>query len=295
VRSVNEYRAMFPGAATVSPATSAKISHSLESFMKRYGDEEGNRKWKAYCAKMSTKNTFEAFADRRGWSHDEWVDYNKLRAVTLNNLIAKHGVEEGTKRWNDYRDKQRTAGNTIEFFIEKLGEIAGPVKYAEVCKAKGITLENMTRVHGLDEGTARYHKWLESTKGNYVSLSASQFVRDIVHLMPDDIIFHEGVFGKEFCIWEDRVYMFDLVITSPVKKVVEFNGDFWHANPARYRPDDVVKHRGGSKIASDIWEADARKIQAIRKRGFDVLTIWESEYVADTVGTIERVVRWIMD
>jgi hypothetical protein len=294
VRSVSEYRSLFPGAPTMSPEVSAKLSHSLDSFTKRYGDEEGSRKWKAYRNKMSSKNTFGAFAERRGWTHDEWSDYNKRRAVTLANLVAKYGEEEGTKRWNTYCEKQRTAGNTIEYFIEKLGEVAGPIKYAEVCKAKGITLENMIRVHGRDAGVARYHSWLEATNGNYVSLSASQFVKDVVNMLPNDTIFHEGVFGKEFCIWEDRVYMFDLVITSPVKKVVEFNGDFWHASPLKYGPDDVVKHRGGSKIAKDIWEADERKIQAIRKRGFEVLTVWESEYVADMVGTADRVVTWIM-
>lgn len=295
ITSLKEYRELFPGAETISNVIRQKVGHSAESFKHRYGEIEGVVRWDEYRAKMASKNSFESFETRHGWTHDEWDSYNKSRGITQKNLTRKYGAEEGAARWVEYCNKQRDAGNTLEYFIEKLGEIDGPKKYAEVCKSKGITLENMIRVHGRESGIAKYHGWLEKTKGNYISLSASQFVKDVIELLPHDIIFHEGIYGKEFCVWADRPYMYDLVITHPKKKVVEFNGDFWHANPASYEATEIVKHRGGGKLAKDIWEQDAKKLAAIKNRGFDVLIIWESDYMKKPELVTGEVAKWIMN
>jgi hypothetical protein len=293
IKNLAEYKTSYPTAATVDDKTRQKLAHSLGSFQQRWGHDDGITRWNDYCSKLAVKNTFQSFQSRRGWTYGEWEAYNVSRGITLANMVKKYGAEEGQTRWMDYCDKQRTAGNTLEYFIEKLGEIDGPIKYAEVCRAKGITLENMVRLHGREEGWKRYHSWLESSKGNYISLSGSQFVKDIVALLPNDTIFHEGVYGKEFCVWDDRAYMYDLVITSPVMKAVEYNGDFWHANPSKYKPDEIVRHRGGSKIAKDIWDSDARKIAALEKRGFGVMVVWESDYMANPTQTAEKVASWI--
>jgi hypothetical protein len=292
IASLSEYKKKFPNAETVCVEVRKKLTHSEESFITRYGVDEGTARWKEYRKKLSYKNTLDAFLER-GKSEDDYFRYNKSRAVTLVNLIAKYGEKEGTKRFEEYRQKQRTAGNTLDYFVSKFGEYEGALKYEEVCKLKGVTLNNMIRIHGRDEGFIRYNAWLERTKGNFVSLSGQQFVKDIIEIIPDDYIFHEGVFGKEFCIYEDRPMMFDFVVTHPVKRAVEFNGDFWHANPKKYSADDIVPLRGGCKKAKDIWESDSAKIKALNKRGFEVLVVWENEYLKNPNETIAKVAKWI--
>jgi len=57
--------------------------------------------------------------------------------------------------------------------------------------------------------------------------------------------------------------------------VVELYGDFWHANPDRYQPDDVVMN---GLMARDIWQKDRRRREALEKEGYNVIVIWEREY-----------------
>ena len=294
LKSLQEYKTKYPNAKTVSDEIKSKLSHSEQSFISRYGEVVGQQKWLEYTSKLSEKNSLQAFL-KKGKTEEDWKKYNSRRAITIDNLVGKYGEIEGKIRWDNYRNKQKDAGNTLSFFIDKYGENAGAIKYAEVCKAKGITLENMIRVHGAENGFIKYHAWLEKTKGNFISLSGSQFVIDVINKLPNDYIFHDGVYSKEFCVYNEKIMMYDLVITEPVKKVIEFNGDYWHANPAKYKPDDLVPLRGGSKYAKDIWQMDKFKHNSIKARGFDVLIVWESEYLKNPTDKIQEVIEWIMN
>jgi G:T-mismatch repair DNA endonuclease (very short patch repair protein) len=62
------------------------------------------------------------------------------------------------------------------------------------------------------------------------------------------------------------------------KKVIEFFGDYWHANPNIYESTSVMI---GGMPASDMWIRDEKKITALRAKGLQVLVIWEQEYAAD--------------
>lgn len=294
IHTLAEYRASHDGAPIRSAEMIAKTTNSEAAFMKKWGIDEGRARWRAYCAKLAKKNTLRAFLEN-GKSEQEWKDYNASRAITLENMTKKYGADEGKRRFASYRAKQVNAGNTLSYFVEKHGEEEGARRYAEVCAMKGITLENMTRVHGREEGFIRYNAWLEKNSGNFISLSGSQFVKDIVDLLPSSYVFHDGVFGKEFCVWDDRAYMFDFVITHPVKCAVEFNGDFWHANPARYNQDDWVPLRGGAMKAADIWAKDAKKKELLEQRGFRVMSVWENAYLQDPIGTVKEVLAWITE
>lgn len=62
------------------------------------------------------------------------------------------------------------------------------------------------------------------------------------------------------------------------KKIIEYNGDNYHANPKKYLSEDHP-HPFRKKItAQEIWDKDRLKIKAANEKGFDVLTIWDSEY-----------------
>ena len=56
--------------------------------------------------------------------------------------------------------------------------------------------------------------------------------------------------------------MYDFV--SPKKrKIIEFNGDYWHANPAIYNSgwvNSVIR-----KSATQIWDSDAVKLMVAKK------------------------------
>jgi very-short-patch-repair endonuclease len=57
--------------------------------------------------------------------------------------------------------------------------------------------------------------------------------------------------------------------------IVEIDGDFWHANPARFSAYDMI---GPKKMkAQEIWEQDMMKKNALECAGYKVIRYWASE------------------
>ena len=69
--------------------------------------------------------------------------------------------------------------------------------------------------------------------------------------------------------------IFDIYI--PIYNLlIEYNGDYWHCNPKKYKSDYINKKK--NKTASEIWEYDKNKIYLSKKHNYLCETIWESEY-----------------
>jgi len=75
--------------------------------------------------------------------------------------------------------------------------------------------------------------------------------------------------------------------------LVEFQGDYWHANPRRYTPGtSLTFHQRGAVMVEDIWRRDAEKRQAGEGAGFRVVYIWEMDFKRDGLeGTMAKVLR----
>ena len=126
-----------------SDENNAKKANTQESMVKKYGDKEGNIKWKNYCEKQAFSNTFEYKREKHGMSREEFDEFNSSRSSTLDNFIKRHGEKDGSMRWKEYCDRQAYT-NTKEY----LGE-----RYEEINKKKAITLHNMIVLYGEELGT----------------------------------------------------------------------------------------------------------------------------------------------
>jgi very-short-patch-repair endonuclease len=60
-----------------------------------------------------------------------------------------------------------------------------------------------------------------------------------------------------------------------LKKLVEINGTYWHADPRVYKADDLLI---GQKKAYEIWAKDLEKISYAKNYGYDVLSVWELDF-----------------
>lgn len=72
------------------------------------------------------------------------------------------------------------------------------------------------------------------------------------------------------------------------KKMIEYNGDEYHANPIMFKENDYPHPFRKNITAQEIWNKDSDKIRTANEQGFDVLTIWDSEYKKDRNGTLNR-------
>lgn len=96
-------------------------------------------------------------------------------------------------------------------------------------------------------------------------------------------------FTRPYGKWADLLNSYVIYDIKHDDFVIEFNGDYWHANPAIYKDDAVIR----GKTAKEIQYRDLLKKQTAINLGLRVLIVWESEYKLDKEATIRKVVKWI--
>jgi len=85
-----------------------------------------------------------------------------------------------------------------------------------------------------------------------------------------------------------KTFAYDFVFN---KKVIEYNGDYWHCNPKIYDKNFFNKNKKMS--SEEIWEYDKIKIDSIVKEGYEVLVIWESDYKENKELAIQKCINFI--
>ena len=128
-----------------------KYAMTKSHMIEKYGQEEGERIWNDYCEKQRLTNTFDYKREKYGWTKEQFEKYNKDRAVTLQNLIDRHGQEEGERIWNDYCEKQRLT-KSWDYMVKEFGE----EKAKSINEAKSNSLKSMIKRYGAEKGTELY-------------------------------------------------------------------------------------------------------------------------------------------
>ncbi len=261
-----EYKNAYPGELLVDPVLSKKTAITLANLIEKYGTESGQTRWESYRRKQAETNTFEYKKEKFGWSEDEFAEYNKGRSATLENMISRHGEDIGIERWNAYCERQRYT-NTVDYFKKKLGHDAGLEKYKEINAKKALVHRVSSQIYSKVE--KEFILLLESQLGNVDNSSIA----------------------NPYCLWDNdlnRHYIYDI---KHKDCIIEFNGDYWHANPLIYNEADTIKDH----TATEIWNKDARKIEVANKKGFRTLVVWESDYINNKEKTITEVIKWILN
>lgn len=69
--------------------------------------------------------------------------------------------------------------------------------------------------------------------------------------------------------------------------LIEFYGNYWHANPHIYKPDDIVHH---GLTASKIWHNNITREEILKNNGFRVFSVWQDEWKNDKKNII-RIIK----
>jgi hypothetical protein len=250
------------------------VAITLENMIKKYGEIDGKLRFDDYRNKQAFSNSYEYKSKKYGWSKQKFENFNKSRAITLENMIKKYGEIDGKLRFDDYR-KRQSYTNTLEYFVEKYGYNKGKQEYDRICSEKSITLDNMIRIYGPEIGPTKYEAFITSTsqiKG-YSKISQELFW-EIENKITDYSYFAEK--NNEFAfVHHNGCYLFNFVIPTN-KKIIEFNGDYWHANPAIYESSWVNKN--SNLTAEEIWKYDRDKNRFAENMGYSVFVVWENDY-----------------
>lgn len=319
-------------------------STKLSNFIKKYGEIEGVVKYKEYVNK--SKNTIDTFKERYGDDWEEkWLNYTKKDSssydwalkkangdineankifndklkkttITLEYLVEKYGIGEGTIKWEEikrlkdsssleffikkygdyntaiikYEESNRLKdSSSLDFFINKYGEI-GYEKYLEKCKKSDCcSFDYFYKKYG-DEKIAIEEYKKEQVKRKVKILKASKTSLEIFQslydfLISENIISNNDVFlgidgSKEYFLKNDEfLFFYDFTILSK-KIIIEFNGKAWHPNWEKYGMFECINVFNNNNVDAELAvKKDLNKIKLAKENGFDVLLLWEEDGV----------------
>ena len=161
----------------------------------------------------------------------------------------------------------------------------------------GIRFKKYGEELGLKIWQDRQEKWAKTLiengnlKGGYSLISQELFEKiSNYYESQEDLYFAKGKLNNEYYIStkEYGYKLYDFVDLNS-RKIIEFNGDLYHANPKIYQENDITNpFKGRNKTAKEIWEDDKIKIKIANDRRFEVLVIWESEYRKNPIETLNK-------
>jgi hypothetical protein len=275
---------------------------TIDSYIKRHGEIEGTRLWNEYVSKRHEtyqKNKQSGKYKDRG-SLEWWIK-------------IKNSVEEGTKSFNEVLERLQYV-RSKQYYIDIYGEIEGEIlcrknkdhssydyflskfkepeialrhynKSCENLKNYSVSEKNLIKKYGEIDGKIRWKEYLKKVgDGVYQSLknkkysNVSKVELEFFNLLLEDKDYKSLCFYGEnqFKIENDGIgYWPDLLFNN---KIIEFNGDIFHANPKFFKPNDRPNPFCKSKTAQDIWNKEKIRLDFIKNLGYDILIIWEYDY-----------------
>jgi len=248
---------------------SFRVTHELYWIKKGYSEEEAKKKAIEYQENMrrafqeNIKNNPQMYEARtetqlkywinKGYTEEEAKEKLKerQRTFTLDKCIKKYGKEKGFDVW---RKRHEEWSKKIEAKYRN-GE------FSKMCKHNysNIELEFLEELLDKLNTNEKYYCALDNQK---------QFFRHF----------------KE----NQQTYAYDFVMG---KKIIEFNGDYWHCNPKIYEAD--YYHKMIKCTAKEKWEFDKTKKELIEKYGYKVMIVWEYDYRKNPEITINRCIEFL--
>ena len=280
-----EYMAAYPGAKVVDASVAAKTAVTLKNLISKYGEKEGTARWEQYKQKQAYSNSFEYKQQKHGWTKEDFVKYNASRAVTLINMVSKYGERDGIKKWEDYCERQAYT-NTKAYFIEKYGIEIGMEKYKQINKEKAVNDPEIL-AHKLGITIDEAVDIIVMRQSRFFS---SNLELEFVNALEQSVGTLEYTnLTKPFGKWSHLLGTYVVFDIKHKNCIIEFNGDYWHANPRLFLPEAVIR----GKKARDIWERDELKLQTARALGFRTFVVWESNFKTNKIETIKTIAEWI--
>jgi hypothetical protein len=253
--TTHEYLEKFPNAEIIAADLKKLYSNTKESIKTKYGDELGLKKWENYCKIQAETNSYEYKEKKFNISKNEFDEYNKSRSSTVENFIRRHGEQLGIQKWEEYVERQRYT-TSIKYFIEKYGVIDGTLKYDMFChnRLSAKKIQSKIELNVFEELSKLLNDLFLSVK------------LDHIYYGPFDY----GNLDK--------------------KKLIEFYGTYWHADPRFFNKNDIISQK--KQTAQQIQSRDQAKRTYAINLGYSVFVIWEHDWYKNKQNLLTNIVKW---
>jgi len=214
--------------------------------------------------------------------------------VSLQRYIDEFGEVIGTKMCHKLKNN-----TSLDSFVNRYGDEIGKERYELFCKRQSYIntypyfVERYGSKLARNEYIKRMGPWLNSKPEVYSKISQELFWNVSVAL--SDELQQKIKFAElnEECKFVTNIDSYIQVDFKCGNKIIEFNGDFWHANPKQYKKNEILTHPNNHVIAEELWDNDKKRIDWLESHGYEVLIIWESDYKKDKEQIINICINFI--
>jgi hypothetical protein len=228
---------------------------------------------------------------------EKFVGYQNVLLDEKHNLIKQ--LQEKTEAT---RDKNQSHITRIEYYTKRgytLEQAKDLLRDHQTTFNLEKCIERYGNEMGLQKWENRQKQWLSTMENKSPEEKAiinqkrmvhsgriSRAEREIFEKLRDNNLL---VKKQHKIVAEDKIHYFyyDIVLEN---RIIEYNGNYWHANPQIYGPHDVI--RGGEK-AEEIWAYDKIKIQTAINNGYELLILWESDYKKYPKESINKCINFL--
>ena len=251
---------------------------SLENYINRHGETVGKEKWQNYLTK-------------RKRSYAQGREENRYASRNLEWFQNKHGISKGYEIWNNKRLSQAYKVSR-NYYIELYGVEEG----TRLCAAsKTRSLDLFIKKYGIEEGKARYNKWLtnivSNRKGNQNYSRWATQCCNIIKETINDLFYY----AENEMIWqlpkEYQILLNQKVISPDLfyrGKIIEFHGDSFHGNPLIFKETDTPHPFNKTITVKELNQIDKIRRTYYESKGYNVLEIWENEFKINKEETIKK-------
>jgi hypothetical protein len=265
---------------------------TLEEYQKRYGIEDGYIRWKKRNDHQAYTSSLLRYIDEYG--EDAKNIIKKIKNNTsLTSFIERFGEEAGKKQYTEYINKLKLSSKrSIEYWINKCNGDLETAKILFKDFHNNTSLDKFIKKYGDDLGKEKYASWLISINGKknqfYSKISQKLFwvLYNELKLSNEDTKFYE-LNEEQLFYKNNNIIRVDFKYKN---KIIEFNGDYWHANPETYDSLELIN----GKEAKNIWEKDEKRIEWLKSSGYEVLIIWEKDYKKNTNLIIDNCKKFLL-
>jgi hypothetical protein len=291
--TTKEYKKMFPDAPIMA-------NEDLKSTSKNSGKHMKSEVYKKMFSKM--------FSGENNPNHKSRTteEERKSRSPFSKNFINWKSDDERNLFISNI-NKYKSNSTQLSYWMDRgFSEEESLIKRKE--RQSTFNLEKCIDKYGEEEGikifSERQSKWQKSLLENgnmkcgFSRISQELFYEVLNGYQKNELLnkVYFATKNKEYflSIKGKGFYSYDFVDINEMK-IIEYNGDYFHANPEKFKEDDYPHpfFKENGPTSKEIREKDAVKIRVAEEEGFKVLVIWDSEFKKNKKEIIEKCLNFL--
>lgn len=276
-----------------------KTSHTLEIYVKRYGEIEGPKKFEEFKIKSKTawglKACIEKFGEIEGpkkWDErlSKKVKTQKERKLikpyrngrTLSEYQNRYGFEDGYNKWFK-RNKDHSYRFSKQYYIDKYGYKNGLVEWKKYKLSMDKTSKNsFIERYGINEGVEKHKEFMIKLadnlkeRPNYSKISQELF-NSLLKNIEDKENVYFATHNEEHIIFSWYKSLTIISIDFKYKnKIIEFDGNYWHSKEKQIQQDII-------------------RDEFLISEGYEILRVKESDYIHNKESIILKCMKFLKD